>query len=376
MLTFPLTWSTIILGFTFLFFSFTFPLAAEVTAVICQYIIDFFYYLIKLLNKVPYSHQRIPTPFIWLIILYYTVLLLFIIWHWKRRIGKIFLIACSILFLLLIISPFPPSFSPYLTISFLDVGRGDAILIEFPGRQKMLLDGGGYPDNISYIGENVVSPHLWHKRIKKLDIVAASHSHIDHIGGLLAIVDNFEIKEIWHGNPPSNNWLYEQLKIKAKNKKIEMVERFRGFSCNINGIDLKILNPMKKGSVSNEELNSDSLVIMLEYGNHKILLTADIEAEVERELIKQYGSQLRCLVLKASHHGSTASNIEEFLSVTQPNILVISGWLPLLSGDKNLEIVKRLHQKDCLILKTTEHGQISLISDGNSIRIKTFAQMP
>jgi len=372
LITFPLIWSAIILGFLFIVSSFSLPAVAEAIAVISQNLIKSFYYLLKYLNKIPYSHQRIPTPFLWLIVFYYFSLFLFIILGYKKKLGKISLAVWLISLLFLIISPFPPRFNPYLEVTFLDVRRGDSILIEFPGRENMLLDGGGSSINFSYIGENVVSPYLWQKRIKQINVVALSHAHVDHLGGLLAIIDNFKIKEIWQGNPPINNWLYEQFIRKSKAHNIKIVSLFKGFCTNINGVKIEVLNPSNRGAVPAEEINNESLVLMLTYGKHKILLSADIEAEAERELVKQYGSQLQCLVLKASHHASTTSNTEEFLIATRPKIFIISGWLPNLQKYQQEELIRNLQQNGCVVLKTTEHGQITLKTDGNNIQIRTY----
>lgn len=372
LMTFPLIWLAIILGFFFIISSFSLPEIAEVIAITSQYLIKAFYYLLKYLNNIPYSHQRIPTPFLWLIVFYYFSLILFIVYGYKKKFGKISLAAWLITLLLLIIFPFPPHVMPYLTVTFLDVGRGDSILIEFPGREKMLVDGGGSARNISYIGENVVSPYLWHKRIKQLDIVALSHAHVDHLGGLLAIIDNFNINEIWQGNPPRNNWLYEQFIRKTRVHKIKTVSLFKGYCTTIHGVKIEVLNPSKKRPVPAEEINNDSLVFMLTYGRHKILLTADIEAEAEKELVKQYGSQLQCFVLKASHHASATSNTDEFLAAANPKIFIISGWLPYRQKYQQVELIRNIHQQGFIILRTIEHGQITLKTDGNNIQISTF----
>jgi competence protein ComEC len=375
LIAFPFIGLIIILGILFFLFSAFSPACMEASAVVVQYFIKIFFSFISYFNKTPFSHTKIPEPYTWLIILYYFFLFLFIVFGWRSKSGKSFLISWSIIFLCIIISPFPNNYSPYLKVNFLDVGRGDSICIEFPGREKMLIDGGGFYGNISYIGENVVSPHLWYKKIKTIEVVALSHAHIDHIGGLFPLTDNFRINEIWHGNTPKNNQLFNRFIYKCKAHNLKICHIHQGFSKNINGVEVKVLNPPRKSTIDYEELNNDSLVIMLIHGHNRILLTGDIEADVERQLVKKYGKQLRCQVLKASHHGSNSSNINEFIKAVQPKIVVISGSLPyntIINKDDSdsTHIFQRY-----LTYRTTEQGQITIISDGKSLQIKTYSEL-
>ncbi len=375
LIAFPFIGLTIILGILFFLFSFFSSACAEIIMIFAQYIIKLFFFLITNFNKIPTIHIRIPEPYTCLIILYYLLLLLLIICGLKRKIGKALLISWFIIFLLLISSPFPIHSSPYLKVSFLDVGHGDSIFIEFPGYEKMLLDGGGFYNNISYIGENVVSPHLWHKKIKKIDLIALSHAHIDHIGGLFSIIDNFKVKQIWHGNVAKNSQLFSRFIEKCKIHNIQITKIHQGFRKNINGVEIRVLNPPRKTTIDYKELNNDSLVIMLTYRENKILLTGDIGAEVEKKLVNKYGDQLCCQVLKASHHGSKSSNTEEFMKAVQPKIIVISGRLPYNSIFQEHNININHTSRKFLTYRTIEHGQITIISDGKSLEIRTYSQL-
>lgn len=375
LIAFPFIGLIIILGILFFLFSAFSPACTEASAVTAQYLIKMFFSLVTYFNKIPFSHIKIPEPYTWLIIFYYFFLLLFIVFGWRSKSGKAFLISWSITFLFIIISPFPNNYSPYFKVNFLDVGRGDSICIEFPGREKMLIDGGGFYGNISYIGENVVSPYLWYKKIKKIEVVALSHAHIDHIGGLFSLTDNFRINEIWHGNIPKNNQLFNRFIYKCKDHNLKICKIHQGFSKNINGVEIKVLNPPRKNTIDYEGLNNDSLVIMLIHGDNKILLTGDIEADVERQLVNKYGNQLRCQVLKASHHGSNSSNINEFIKAVRPKIVVISGSLPYNPIIHEDDIDSNHTFRRYVTYRTTEQGQITIISDGKSLQIKTYSQL-
>ncbi|MFW6132203.1 MAG: ComEC/Rec2 family competence protein, partial [Candidatus Aminicenantaceae bacterium] len=182
-------------GYIFLPISLTIPFLARISSKIIYFLINLLIKFTSLSANAPLS-LRVPNPHLMVIIGYYVFLLLFL-FPTKIKKQKLILFLCFLVMsTFLILHPFPNK-SKNLKVTMIDVGQGDSILIELPGREKMLIDGGGVPNDNFDIGEFAVSKFLWKKRIKKIDYLILSHAHPDHINGLKSIARNFKIGEFW-----------------------------------------------------------------------------------------------------------------------------------------------------------------------------------
>ena len=203
------------------------------------------------------------------------------------------------LFVLLLWQPWlRPRQTGMLELTAIDVGQGDSLLVVLPRGETMLVDGGGRlvygrqrRSNLD-IGEDVVSPYLWSRGIRRIDVMIATHSHQDHIGGLPALISNFRPKELWTGaNPPA-----ELLEL-ARRLGIPASQKHPAGRMELSGATLEVLAPADD-YMAEKVGNNDSLVLRISYGSRSFLLTGDMERAIERKLLAA-GSELRAATLAA-----------------------------------------------------------------------------
>jgi competence protein ComEC len=360
------------LGYIFLMLTLMIPVAAGFLAKLIHSLVTFLIATSHFLDPIPGLSSRIPTPSIFIVLGYFFFLGLFLLPTRIRR-QKLVTSVCFIFFLgLLVISPFP-SRSKNLKLTFLDVGQGDSILIEFPGRIKMLVDGGGTPEDIFDIGERIVSPFLWRKGIKKVDFLVLTHAHPDHMNGLKAIAKNFKIGEFWEAFSPKDNPSYSAL-IQRLSPKTKRRRMFRGKEEHSEGIKIEILNPeQKRDPIVSRVLNDESLVIRITYGKTAFFLAGDIGKAMEEELVHS-SFNLRSDVLKSPHHGSDSSSSEEFLSAVGPRFVIISVGAGNSYNLPDLEVINRYHQAGAQIYRTDRSGAVEISSDGRTLSLRTASQ--
>jgi competence protein ComEC len=324
--------------------------------------------LSHVLDSFTFFSFRIPTPHLVTIAGYYifSSLLLF---SFKKKKWKWPLAAAFLTFFVLLVTyPFPPV-SKELKVTFIDVGQGDSILVEFPGKKKMLVDGGGLPSNDFNIGERVVSPFLWKKGIKTVDFMVLTHAHPDHMNGFLSVVENFKIREFWESLSPVENTSYSQLQ---QNLNRSTVSRriFRGQTFNFDGVTIDILHPQEREPRVLSIDNDQSAVLRLTYGRTSFLLAADIGVEAERDILAS-GLEVRSDVLKSPHHGSRSSSSQDFLEGVDPQFVVISAGERNRYGLPDLEVLNRYREFGATVLRTDIHGAVQISSDGRTLQVKT-----
>jgi competence protein ComEC len=270
-------------------------------------------------------------------------------------------------------------FQQDLRITIVDVGQGNAAIIEFPGGKTMLIDGGGFYDNDSFdVGERITAPLLWRNKIKNIDTIMLTHPDSDHLNGLLYIAQHFNVKIIRTNHDSGNTLGYQRFQDIIREKKIDhlsFTEFHRNFE--IGGVQVRILYPPedfleKKEKDSWRDYNANSMVIQLKMGEFSCLFTGDIKAKSEAELIALSGDDLKSQILIAPHHGSKTSSTPRFIAMVDPETVIFcAGWenrfrLP------NEEVVNRYQQKDIQIFRTDHHGAIKIRTNGTSTKITPF----
>ncbi len=364
----PLTALIMAGGFVFFPLSLINPFLAQLLAKGIKILINLLTGSSHLFNRLPLFSYRIPTPHLFTIIGYFIFLCLLLLPSKFKRQKLAFFLCFFAFFVLLVSYPFP-SHSKNLRLTLIDVGQGESILIEFPGHKKMLVDGGGLPEGSFDIGENVVSPFLWKKGIKKINYLVLTHAHPDHFKGLNAVVRNFRIGEFWEAFSPSEDEAYKEFK-ESLPASILCKRTFRGASLQEGGVRIDVLYPEKADPVVHSADNEQSLVLRLEYAETSFLLTGDIGAQSETKIFELNG-KLKSQVLKSPHHGSSSSSSKDFLERVEPRIAVISVGEGNRYGFPAQEVLKRYEEMGIKVYRTDIHGAVELGSDGRRISIRT-----
>jgi competence protein ComEC len=240
----------------------------------------------------------------------------------------------------------------------------------------MLMDGGGIPAFGGRsraqldVGEDVVAPYLWDRSIRSVDVIALSHAHEDHIGGLPALASDFHPRELWTGvTPESPTWC--ALREKAVKNGIRIVPLEAPARFAYGGAEIEVLAPFSDYVPGDTPKNNDSLVLRLRYGRHSFLLGGDVERQIEYRML-QANELERADVLKVAHHGSRTSSTEAFLGAVQPTFAVISAGFENSYGHPNREVIERLQEHRAAVLRTDRDGLVTVRSDGRRLSVETY----
>lgn len=285
--------------------------------------------------------------------------------------------AIIVLFVLLFWHPFPPQiWAGQLELTAIDVGQGDSLLVAFPDGKLMLVDGGGIltfghqTKSKMEIGEDVVSPYLWKRSIRRVDVVVLTHAHDDHAGGLPAVIENFHPAELWTGaTPPSEAW--SQVQKKAQAQAVKITALHSGASFDFGGAHIEILSPPRDYIPAASPKNNDSLAMRLTYGQRSFLLTGDMEKPMELRALAA-GLPLHADILKVGHHGSNTSSIQPFLDAVSPTFAVISDGFENSFQHPHPQVLERLAGHRAAALRTDLQGLITVRTDGRRIWVETY----
>jgi competence protein ComEC len=321
---------------------------------------------------------RIPAPPLWLgVALSAATIATALTYRRPSRLLRAAVIAVTAVLLgLLVWHPFAPEGYPgQLELAVIDVGQGDSLLVSFPNGKRMLVDGGGIPAfgqqtrSQLDIGEDVVAPYLWTRSIRTIDVIALSHAHEDHVGGLPALVEDFHPKEIWTGaTPESPTWNLVRQKAAKIGAKIIPLTAGQQFA--MGGTQIDVLAPTADYVPSDTPKNNDSLVLRLRYRRHAFLLTGDVERPIERRMLED--NELAPVdVLKVAHHGSKTSSTEPFLDATRPQFAIISVGTDNSYGHPNREVIERLEEHHAAVFRTDRDGLVTVRSDGRRLWLDT-----
>lgn len=238
----------------------------------------------------------------------------------------------------------------------LDVGQGDCSLFLFPNGQTMLIDAG-----IKDEGRRVAN-YLKSCGVKRIDFLVATHPHADHIGGMGELFRKFEIGEVWDSGfvtgSPLQDWFYRA--VKKTGAKFGRPKR--GYSRNIGDVLVEVLAPVREVRGTKRDINNNSIVLMVTYGDVKFLMAGDMEREQRATL----PDLPRCTVLKAAHHGSYNGTDAAFLRKTQPKAVILSYAKDNDYGYPHREVVSAVKEARILRFDTAD-GTVKLRTDGKNL---------
>ncbi|HKW57763.1 MAG TPA: DNA internalization-related competence protein ComEC/Rec2 [Candidatus Acidoferrum sp.] len=383
----PLTGVIVPLGFFALGAGLLLPALGKLAVVPLGWATLLLLHVVEWFAHFPRGSYRIPQPPVWLVALFLLagVILAAMLrvsrgWRvWVSRFAAIIVVACAIA---MAIFPFPPKWSPgKLEMTVLDVGQGDSIFVVSPHGHTMLIDGGGafggFPGQAhrdgTDPGEEAVSPYLWSRGFQKIDVVALTHAHQDHLGGLAAVFANFRVGALWIGKEASSLAL-ANLEDLCRKRRIPILRERRGDSLLWDGVEEQFLWPETSPQESEgSPKNNDSLVLRLKYGERALMLPGDAEKEAERTILAENAeATLRADVLKVGHHGSRNSTTADFLAAVRPDIAVISAGEDNPYGHPNAELLQRLATAGVRTLRTDHDGAVHILTDGNQLEVNCF----
>jgi competence protein ComEC len=386
LLAVPLTGVVVPLGFVTLGSALLFPGIAKMLAIPLAAITSILLHVVHWFAHAPKWSYRIPGPHPWLVVTFFVIALLLAailrIAHPRRKqmasgMGAA-LLACS---LLIALFPFSPARSAgKLEMSVLDVGQGDSLFIVSPHGQTMLIDGGGAFGGFAGPGsrgidpgEEAVSPYLWSRGFQKLDVVALTHAHQDHLGGLTAILENFRVGELWIGREVSSPALAKVERL-AGDRNIPIVHEARANAFTWDNVEGKFFWPeVSSAAASPAAKNDDSLVLRLQYNHDAVLLPGDAEKDAERGMLGENPQDaLQADVLKIGHHGSKNSTTPEFLAAVKPRLAIISVGEGNAYGHPNAELLERLANANIRVLRTDRDGAVHILMSGNGLEMTCF----
>ena len=283
----------------------------------------------------------------------------------------------AVLLVVLLFHPFPPRYTAgRLELTALDVGQGEALFLALPEGKTMLVDAGGMPDyggtvrRSIDIGEQVVSPYLWSRSILQIDVVAVSHFDADHVGGLPAVLRNFQVGALWVA-ADSLGPEFAPIETQAAKYGVPIVRMRRGDRQVLDGVQFDVLGP--SAAMSELGRNDRSLVLAATYGSHGFLLTGDVEERGETALLESSAGVVGPnQVLKVAHHGSRTSTHPRFLDRVRPWFALVSAGYRNPYRHPHEAVVKRLEDRGVVVLRTDVEGAITVTSDGKRLRVSTF----
>ena len=386
------------LGFVTLGMAMVWARAALVLAKALSFCVGLLIATVEWFARWPQLSYRVPGPPVWLMILFFVGFIFLAAearaiaarqrGHTIRRqllpavhpVECIAALAAILLAVLVAWHPFAPAlYRGKLEVSVLDVGQGDSIFVAFPDGRTMLVDGGGQagaevvdgfrsgPD----VGEEVVSPYLWSRGIKRLDVVALTHAHHDHLDGLHSVIANFKVDELWIGRDEDTP-AFLVLLAEARARGVRVVQEIQGRKFDWDGVRGDVLWPADVSEVD-KAANDNSLVMRITDGSEGFLLPGDIEKKVENELVDEH-APLAANFLKVPHHGSKTSSTDAFVGAVAPRVAVVSVGEGNQFGHPVDSVVERYARAGVRFLRTDRDGAVTAVTDGKGLVVRSFVE--
>jgi competence protein ComEC len=302
---------------------------------------------------------------------FYAALLLVFRSAWDgatRRLVIVFLVTLTIAVFAPRSSAYTPS-AGRLRISFIDVGEGDAVLLELPAGKRVLIDAGPRSETFD-AGERVVVPFLRRRGIEALDLLVVSHLHADHLGGVAAVLREIPVRAVLHPPAAGASLMGEEFLRDVRLRGCADMPPHGVPLADSAGFRMYVLAPLPRDTVSASAAArgpNASVVLKLQYGAMSALFMGDAERDEELTLVERYGEFLRSSLLKVAHHGSNTSSSVELLESVRPSVAVISVGRNNKFRHPSFDVLQRLDALEAMVVRTDEEGALLFESDGNSL---------
>ena len=372
----------IIVGFVCILISFV---SIEITKILSIFMSVGIQILISIseISHLPFSKIYIPTPKVWQIVSYYicvivinriyiafnlknpdftsirirnlVALLKFKFRQNRNKVLKVLIVLVSLVFIL---NTIPEK----LKIHFVDVGQGDCTFITTPQNKTILIDGGGSMSEEYDVGKSTLLPYILDRGYTKLDYVFISHFDQDHVGGILTILEELRVGQVYISKQEQDSENYQKFLKIVEDKKIKVKVLKQGDCLKIEkNLYFDILWPIEE-QIQENVLNNNAMVMKLRYGKFSMLFTGDIEAIAEEKILDFYKEKgesiLKSDVLKVAHHGSKTSTTQSFFEKVNPKICLIGVGKNNMFGHPTTEVLERINGTK--IYRTDENGEIIL----------------
>lgn len=322
--------------------------------------------MVQFFSRLPLASIGVPAPNLWEVgMLYFLILSILFL---QRRTSLMLLLGIACLWV------FGESYYWWnerwrrteLRVTYLNVGHGDAAVVEFPGSKVLLVDAGGTATGEFDTGEGIIAPFLRARKILKVDYLLVTHPRVDHYGGMRTLVERFAPAEFWSGPSKGRTVRYEEMDAAVQKSAIRKISLSSREPCRfIDGVKLCVLYPAESNG------GDFSVVIRLSFGEVHFLFASDIEGRDEKLLLHQQ-TDLSSAVLKVPRHGSLSSSTEEFITAVKPQLAIFSVGRRNAFGLPREDIVARYAKLGSQILRTDQDGAIIVETDGTRIRYHTY----
>ena len=331
----------------------------------------------RLVEVLPWLSARVPPPSLVTVVIYYASLI--VVLSARGRVRR--LAACALAGAAIMIAGAPsfPRWSspgqPGLRLTVFDVGQAEAILLQSPGTDGVLVDSGGSPFGSGglNIGGRVLAPALWARGVRTLHAMLVTHGDPDHLGGARAVIGDFAPAHAWEGIPVPRHEALQEWLADARTRGIPVTQRVAGDQVPLGDARLRVLHPQPADWERQRVRNDDSVVVEVLFRDVAILLTGDIGAEVERAILPKL-TAARIRILKVAHHGSRTSSSRELLEGWRPHVAVISCGRGNSFGHPAPEVLQRLDAVGATVYRTDRDGQITLDTDGHRFSVRTYVR--
>jgi competence protein ComEC len=363
----PLVGILVALGFILLLVSGV-PVFAETFANSIWLIAELIQKITQFVASLPISIMYI-SKINWTDFVSYFLIIGFILFYIYTK--RFSIILCGMLILVSIVIWKWALFNPKMNILFLDVGQGDAAIVQFPNQKTMLIDAGQRFKSKDY-GKKVVIPVSKYLGIKSFDWVVMSHPHNDHIGGIISVIEDMKVDTLFDTFGGYESWTYQKIIDEAIEHNIFYRKLNKGeILYPDKNISFSVFAPDSSTALSETNINNRSIVFKLEYNLVSILFTGDLELEGESKLI-HFGDELKSDILKVGHHGSITSSTNGFLTLVRPELAVISVGRKNKFNHPSPVVINRMENLNISYHRTDIDKALWIEIDGNTYMKKIW----